>query len=313
MNNNIINSDLNNNIGINNNLNQQSLGEIKTLPHKIGLENIGQTCYMNASLQCLTNVERLSKQLLDKYFQNLINVQQHPLTFAYANLLFEFKSTNKTYITPRTFKSVLENINPLFKGNQASDAKDLIFFVIERLHQELKPPEIPQNNNEQIDYQQQELEARNANLTLQRFLNELNNKNTSEISKTFYGITRSVMKCEGCGVSKYSFQTFNILNFILKKVKEYKREILGEYLPNDYIINLIDAFDCENKEEHLIGENMIYCNNCKALKNGYIKQDIYELPPVLIIVLNRGKNNKDFRENFKIDEILDKYYMQPIY
>ena len=58
---------------------------------------------------------------------------------------------------------------------------------------------------------------------------------------------------------------------------------------------------------------MICCNNCKALKNGYIKQDIYELPPVLIIVLNRGKNNKDFRENFKIDEILDKYYMQPIY
>ena len=40
---------------------------------------------------------------------------------------------------------------------------------------------------------------------------------------------------------------------------------------------------------------MIYCNNCKALKNGSIKQDIYKLPRVMIIVLNRGKNNQDFR------------------
>ena len=43
---------------------------------------------------------------------------------------------------------------------------------------------------------------------------------------------------------------------------------------------------------------MIYCNNCKSLKSGSIKQDIYKLPPILIIVLNRGKNNQDFREEF---------------
>jgi len=295
-----------NNNGIMNNLNSKT--EIKTQlilpPHKVGLQNIGQTCYMNASLQCLTNVQRLTNKLLEMHSQNKINAQLQPLTQVYTNLLFEFKTTNKSYIIPYTFKAVLENLNPLFQGNQASDAKDFIFFIIERLHQELKPPDNPPNNLVQINFLQQELEARNENLTREKFLKEFKTKNTSIISENFYGITRSVMKCDACGVQKFSFQTFNILSFILKKVKEEKQKDLGGYLPNDYIINLLDAFDSENKLEHLVGENMIYCNNCKALKNGSIKQDIYQLPRVMIIVLNRGKNNQDFREEFDIKEIL---------
>ena len=65
---------------------------------------------------------------------------------------------------------------------------------------------------------------------------------------------------------KYSFQTFNLLIFQLKKVKEFKRKLIGGN--NYHNLNLIDAFECEKKEELLDGENMIYCNNCKGLKPG---------------------------------------------
>ena len=277
---------------------------MKPLPHKVGLQNLGQTCYMNASLQCLTNINSLSDELLKLYNNNCINVQKQPLTFAYSSLLFEFKIPNQKYIKPETFKKTLGALNPLFQGNQASDAKDFIFFVIEALHQELKPPDNPMNNFNQIDFFKQEIESRNQLLTLNKFLIEFKN-NSSIISKTFYGITRSIMKCEGCKNEKYSFQTFNILNFILKKVREDKNQQLGGYLPDDYAINLFDAFESENKREDLTGENMIYCNTCKALKNGWVQQNIYQLPKIMIIILNRGKNNKDFRKNFKIDEILN--------
>ena len=50
---------------------------------------------------------------------------------------------------------------------------------------------------------------------------------------------------------------------------------------------------------------MIYCNNCKGLNNGVHQQFIYELPKVLIIILNRGKNNADFNEGFDFPPILD--------
>jgi len=202
---------LNNNMNNMNNILKSSTIVEKPLPHKIGLQNIGQTCYMNASLQCLTNINRISDNLLAMFNQNNISIQQQPLTYVYTSLLFEFKTTNQSYIIPQTFKATLEELNPLFQGNQASDAKDFIFFMIERLHQELKPPENPLNNFEQIDFLKQELEAKNQMLTLNKFLNEFNH-NISIISKTFYGITRSIMKCEGCQNMKYSFQTFNILN-----------------------------------------------------------------------------------------------------
>ena len=277
---------------------------VNILPHKVGLQNIGQTCYMNASLQCLTNVVKLSTKLLLLFDQKKINVDQQPLTYVYSSLLNEFKNTNKSYIIPRAFKATLEGLNPLFQGNQASDAKDFIFFMIERLHQELKPPENPLNNFGQIDFLQQEMEAKNQMLTLNKFLIEFGN-NSSIISETFYGITSSIMKCEGCNSVKHSFQTFNILNFILKKVKDDKRQGFGAQNLNNDVINLYDAFYSENKKENLTGENMIYCNTCRALKNGWVQQSIYQLPQIMIIILNRGRNNKDFREEFKIDEILD--------
>ena len=294
-------------INLNNNMNNMLKSSTiieKPLPHKIGLQNIGQTCYMNASLQCLTNIYRISDNLLAMFNHNNISIQQQPLTYVYTSLLFEFKTTNQSYIIPQTFKATLEELNPLFQGNQASDAKDFIFFMIERLHQELKPPENPLNNFEQIDFLKQELEAKNQMLTLNKFLNEFNH-NISIISKTFYGITRSIMKCEGCQNMKYSFQTFNILNFILKKVSDDKKKELGEYYPNNYTINLYDAFYNENKRENLTGENMIYCNTCKGLKNGWVEQSIYQLPKIMIIILNRGKNNKDYRDQFQIDEVID--------
>ena len=50
---------------------------------------------------------------------------------------------------------------------------------------------------------------------------------------------------------------------------------------------------------------MIYCNRCQQLQNGTHQQSIYELPNVLIVVLNRGKNNLDFNELFHFPEILD--------
>ena len=104
------------------------------------------------------------------------------------------------------------------------------------------------------------------------------------------------MTCNKCKITKYSFQTFNLLIFQLKKVKDTKKK-------KD--IDLYDAFEVDKKEELLEGDNMIYCNNCGCLTNGKHQQQIYSLPRVLIIILNRGKDNKDFNEQFDFPVHLD--------
>ena len=123
------------------------------------------------------------------------------------------------------------------------------------------------------------------------------------MSDTFYGVTRSIMKCNGCNLKKFSFQTFNLQIFQLKKLKEDKISEIGLKYFNG--LDIYDAFYYQQKEEFLLGENMIYCNSCRKLQNGAHQQSIYELPYVLIIILNRGKNNQDYNENFKFYEILD--------
>ena len=90
--------------------------------------------------------------------------------------------------------------------------------------------------------------------------------------------------------------------FFLKKIKEDKKAALGKYSDK---LTLMDAFIYSVNTEILDGENMIYCNNCKKLVKAKTKQDFYILPRILIIVLNRGKNNFDFNDEFDIPEYLD--------
>jgi ubiquitin C-terminal hydrolase len=269
-------------------------------PHKTGLENVGQTCYMNSTIQCLSNIKYLSDYLINHYGK--LDVENKPLSVAFSSLVYDLFTTEKKYIAPKLFKKIIGKLNPLFEGMHAADAKDLIFFLLEKLHQELnKITNIIEDNN--IDYAQLEKDSFDENKMLQHFIKDYTEKNKSIISDTFYGIIRSTMKCNSCKKIKYSFQTFNLLIFQLKNIKEYNQKTLKN--KDNYKITIYDAFDCDKKEELLDGENMIYCNHCKGLKPGIHQQIIYSLPKVLIIILNRGRNNQDFNKEFNFPSKLD--------
>jgi ubiquitin C-terminal hydrolase len=269
-----------------------------TYPHPAGLLNVGQSCYMNATIECLSNIRSLSNNLLLNYGK--FDIDKQPMCVSYSSLLYDLLHTKEAHIKPILFKQIIGKMNPLFEGNHAADAKDLILFIIETLHNELKKPSI--QNDKEIDFAQQEIDAQNEQKMLKDFIVEYN-LNQTIVSNKFYGVNRAIMKCNACQLTKYSFQTFNLLIFPLKKVKEYKQKNKGFFSRLD--LNLYDAFLCEQEGETLDGENMIYCNNCRQLAPGFHKQDFYTLPPILIIILNRGRNNQDFNEEFRFDEILD--------
>ena len=60
---------------------------------------------------------------------------------------------------------------------------------------------------------------------------------------------------------------------------------------NNNIVTLYDCFMYNQKSELFTGENKNYCNVCRQLFNSVYTSKIYVSPNILIIILNRGKNN----------------------
>ena len=80
---------------------------------QIGLANLGNTCYMNASLQCLSNIKKLRDYFLGQNYLHNINLSETnkvgsfgSVTCAFASLIKRLwlSSENTRYIDPVLFK-----------------------------------------------------------------------------------------------------------------------------------------------------------------------------------------------------------------
>ena len=86
-----------------------------------GLSNIGNTCFMNSGLQCLSNTEELTKYFLSKTYKNDIN-SNNPLGLggklakAYASLLEDIWISKNSKTVPSDLKRVLGKRVARFSG-----------------------------------------------------------------------------------------------------------------------------------------------------------------------------------------------------
>ena len=285
----------------------QNLNVNDNSPIKVGLNNIGATCYMNATLQCLSNTDKLTDYFLKEYGKepNKDNKIMANAYFEVIKALWNRKNNNKS-ISPYDFKEILSQENPLFAGIAANDSKDLINFLIERFHLELnKAEEVKQNINfNQID---QLDEKKMLNL----FLNDFKTNYDSIISTLFYGVLETKAQCQQCKYIKYNFQIYSFIEFPLEKVNQYcfqngMRSNYNMYNNNNKNpdIDLYECFQYYNNLELMTGENQMYCNICNCTCDSLYGSILYSPPNYLIINLNRGRGAVyECKVNF--DERLD--------
>ena len=118
-------------------------------PTLIGLNNIGVTCFMNSTLQCLRQTKDLTAYFLNEISKELImknktkNRNTDQLWPVFQDLIEKLWDTNperlKSFL-PNETRVLVEKMNPLFKHGQTGDAKDFIIFILEQIHKELKRP-----------------------------------------------------------------------------------------------------------------------------------------------------------------------------
>ena len=280
-----------NKIKINLNLLKQELKQPKKpKPILIGLNNIGATCYMNATLQCLSNTKELTDFFLKNYQQSRNNIMSNEYYKLIINLWNE-ENNNNPY-SPNSFKEVLSRENPLFAGIAANDSKDLINFLLERFHLELNKINVynRNNNNNYINTQQDQM---NEKKMLDLFLQDFKSKYNSPISNLFYGTMETKSQCHGCQIIKYNFQIYSFLEFPLQQVNQFcfdngRRSLFNNNGSNPDV-NLYECFEYYGKIDLMTGENQMHCNICNRLCDSFYSTTIYSAPNNFIINLNRGK------------------------
>ena len=179
-------------------------------PNLVGLNNIGATCYMNATLQSFSNTKNLSEYFLNK-FVSLENYKSKLISYEYYKVvknLWDKKNHKKSY-SPDSFKEKLSQENPLFAGAAANDSKDLINFLLERFHLELNliNPNTLQDNSSMVNQMYQ----LDENKMLELFFIDFKSKFRSIISDLFYGVMETKSFCQGCQKNKYNFQIYSFV------------------------------------------------------------------------------------------------------
>ena len=199
----------------------------------IGLLNLGNTCYINCSLQCLSHSKDLTKFFLFNYFQNEINLDNKfgsngILLKGYYELIYTMWLTETKKLNPQNFRILFCESTNKFRNNNQQDAMEFMSILLNNLHEDLNrvadKPYIP------IEEQKSNESDKEAS---ERYWNCHIRRENSIIIDLFHGQFKNIIKCSNCRYEEKNYEPF--INISLPIPKQH----------NFYIIKFFSHLECK--------------------------------------------------------------------
>ncbi|CAE8712455.1 unnamed protein product, partial [Polarella glacialis] len=244
---------------------------------RVGLANLGNTCFMNAGLQCLSHLEPLAAYFLSGSYKQDINHsskmgRKGEFAEAFAELQLALWQTEQSHFKPKELRAKLAGFAPhLFENGDQQDVHEFLAFCLDGLHEDLNRVQVQPPPTTEQELEEDEKRAAHRDEEVAAALAWLRHleRGKSFLVDLMQGQLRSSLKCKQCGHQSKQFDPFLYLS-----------------LPVEFGMHkLTDALEKYLEEENLVGDEQWFCERCDAKVDATKKIDLWKLPPILILQL----------------------------
>ena len=278
------NKDYNKDIKVNKDYNYN---EVSSINHELnsiiisttGLNNLGNTCFMNTCLQNLIHSEDFIKRLLSK--KSSIS-RSTPISYYFLNLCQEIAISHGS-VSPNKFKEKFGLKHHLFAGYGQNDTQEFCRVLLEDMNTELN--EVKKKK----PYVELTTSGKSKIQCDREFDENFRGRENSIVMDSFYGQIINNFTCK-CGFKDYSFQKVLDLPLLLQTSSSVSiNSLLEDYFEDEEI-----KFETK-------------CEKC-GKKRVHSKEIRFSQPPNILILSLQRINPRTKRKNtcpISFPEILD--------
>ncbi|KAK7025134.1 ubiquitin carboxyl-terminal hydrolase 4 [Favolaschia claudopus] len=259
-----------------------------------GLKNLGNTCYMNAPIQCLAAAIPFAQFFANGRWKTAVNTvnplgSKGLLSDQFSSLIRQMWGGEFPYIIPMDFRKVVCKLNSQYHGSNQHDSQEFLSFLLDGIHEDLNRL-LVQPSLTKTPEQEAELERLSPQIASEQEWRLWKTRNDSIIVDFFQGQFRSRLQCLTCQTTSTTYNVFSILQLPIPQGRASKVPLQNclDALFNTETLDKDDAWDCPK---------------CKTKRRATKQLSLARLPPILVIHLKRFEIHGRFSD--KIDTFVD--------
>jgi len=198
----------------------------------VGLRNLGNTCFMNSALQCLSNCDPLRRYFLSGAYRTDVNKSNRlgtggVLVEEFAALVRSIWSASPHSIfDPLSFKYALGRFEGRFMGYHQQDSQEFLSALLDRVHEDLNRVQVKPYTETPDRAGRSDTAVADETWELHR------SRNDSQIVDLFHGQLKSTVTCPTCSHISVTFDPFMFLSLPMpaKRARNIRVVILSEDL-----------------------------------------------------------------------------------